>query len=150
MIKWVNRKFRLTRTTDFKRVRQHGRSYAHPLLVLIALRAEAGQRDDQPVALAAVQPADPTTQSLPLTRFAVTAGRSVGNAVQRNRARRRLREAVRLQLRSIKSGWDVIVIARRPCNEASFSEIQSAFSLLLQRAKLYQANCFPNEQPPSS
>ena len=38
----MQRKFRLTRFEDFKRVRRDGKSYAHPLVVLIV------QNNDQP------------------------------------------------------------------------------------------------------
>lgn len=47
-------------------------------------------------------------------RVAVSAPRSVGSAVQRNRARRRLREAVRAELRPRASapGTDLLIVAR--------------------------------------
>jgi ribonuclease P protein component len=109
----VKRRFRLTRSTDFQRVRQCGKSYAHPLLVLVVL---------------------PNLEEN--SRFGVTAGRSVGKAVQRNRAKRRLRAAVRVCLPMLHSGWDIIFIARRPILDASFKQIQAAMSMLLRRADL--------------
>jgi ribonuclease P protein component len=111
----VKRKFRLTRSTDFKRVRRFGKSYAHPLIVLVALPNEQG-----------------------ITRFAVSAGRSVGNAVQRNRAKRLIREALRPLLPAISPGWNVILLSRRPMAEASFQNVQSALMDLLQRAYLLE------------
>lgn len=109
----MKRRFRLTESTDFKRVRRMGNSYAHPLIVLIALPNEKER-----------------------TRFAVVAGRSVGKAVQRNRAKRLLREALRPLLPSIIPGWDVILISRQPMATATFHDIQYALQTLLDRAKL--------------
>lgn len=109
----VNRRFRLTRSADVKRVRTNGRSYSHPLLVLVA-----------------------APNDLQASRFAVAAGRSVGSAVQRNRAKRRLREAVRQQIHQIRPGWDVLLIARRPITQAEFSQLQAALQALLARANL--------------
>jgi ribonuclease P protein component len=109
----VRRKFRLSRSTDFQRVRRFGKSYAHPLLVLVKLPNE-----------------------LDTSRFGVAAGRSVGSAVRRNRAKRLLREALRASLASIQNGWDLVVIARRPMADATFQEIQSALNQLLSRAHL--------------
>jgi ribonuclease P protein component len=110
----VNRNFRLTQSTDFKRVRRSGKSYAHPLFVLIVLPAEGET-----------------------TRVGVSAGRTVGMAVQRNRAKRLLREAIRPILPKIKPGWKILLIARRPILEANFTEIQACLIQLFTRADLF-------------
>lgn len=109
----MNRKFRLTNTTDFKRVRQSGKSYAHPLLVLVKQSNE-----------------------LVITRVAVSAGRSVGNAVQRNRAKRLIREVTRAIIPSITPGWDLILLARQSISKATYRQVRVALLSLLQRAKL--------------
>lgn len=69
-------------------------------------------------------------------RFGITAGRSVGGAVQRNRAKRLLRSGVQPLIQQVNPGWKAILIARRPILEAPFCEIQSAIRMLLQRARL--------------
>jgi ribonuclease P protein component len=112
----VNRKFRLASSADFKRVRRYGKSFAHPLVVLIAL-----------------------PNDLELTRFAVAAGRSVGNAVDRNRAKRLIRAALHPLIPSIKPGWDIVCIARRPLPGVKCQDVQSALTGLLQRAHLIGA-----------
>ena len=109
----MNRKFRLTNTTDFKRVRQSGKSYAHQLLVLVKQSNE-----------------------LVITRVAVSAGRSVGNAVQRNRAKRLIREVTRAIIPSITPGWDLILLARQSIPKATYRQVRVALLSLLQRAKL--------------
>jgi ribonuclease P protein component len=109
----VKRNFRLTRSTDFKRVRNAGKSYAHPLVVLVA---------------------SPSTEET--LKVGVTAGRSVGGAVERNRAKRLLREAMRLLIPGVRTGWDLILIARKPLANASFDQVQTTLLQLMQRAKL--------------
>jgi ribonuclease P protein component len=109
----VNRRFRLTKSNDIKRVRQLGKSYAHPLIVLIALQ---NQRDT--------------------SRFAVIAGRSAGNAVKRNRVKRWIREAVRPLIPDIEPGWDIVIVARRPIADANFQNSRKALLTLLNRAQL--------------
>ena len=111
----MQRRFRLTRSTDFKRVRNYGKSFAHPLLVLISLVSE-----DEGL------------------RVGVAAGRAVGGAVQRNRAKRLLREAMRPEIPSLATGRDLVLIARQALLQAEFSEIQKAVKGLLQRASIYQ------------
>ena len=106
-------KFRLTRSEDFKRVRRIGKSYAHPLVVLVAQSTELKQ-----------------------IRVGVAAGKTTGTAVHRNRAKRLLREAMRSLLPSLVSGWDLILIARPALTSASLADTQEALTNLLQRAKI--------------
>ncbi len=109
----MQRRFRLTGSNDIKRVRRFGKSYAHPLIVLIAKQNERA-----------------------ITRIAVATGRSVGNAVQRNRAKRLIREAVRPLYPRIAPGWDVLLLARQPMAGAAWDQTRDAVHELLQRARL--------------
>jgi ribonuclease P protein component len=112
----VQRKFRLSRSEDFKRVRRFGKSYAHPLVVLIALENE---ESDQP-----------------RIRVGVAAGRTVGTAVTRNRAKRLLREVMRPLIPNIASNLDLILIARTGLASATLEETRQAIEILLKRAKI--------------
>lgn len=115
----MQRKFRLTRSTDFKRVRRTGKSFAHPFVVLVIQASEASR-----------------------VRVGVTAGRSVGGAVQRNRAKRLLREAIRPLLPQLTPGWDLILIARPALASSTLQEIHQALKSLLHRAHIIS---LPNE-----
>lgn len=109
----MNRKHRLTSSTDFKRVRRTGQSYAHPFLVLVAAPNDLGN-----------------------TRFGFTAGRAVGGAVQRNRAKRRMRAALQQLFDSIQPGWDIILIARPKILDAPWQQLVRSLGQLLKRAEL--------------
>ena len=61
---------------------------------------------------------------------------SRGNAVVRNRTRRRLREALRPVYPLVKDGFIIVLVARQAAVEASFAEIESDLRLLLNRAAL--------------
>ena len=71
-------------------------------------------------------------------RIGVVAGRVVGKAVQRNRAKRLLRQAIQPYLRLIPPGWDIILIARRPLAEATIQRVQATLATLLRRSELLQ------------
>jgi ribonuclease P protein component len=45
-------------------------------------------------------------------RLGLTAGKSVGNAVKRNRAKRLMRECYRLSKDKLKSSYDIVIVAR--------------------------------------
>ena len=94
-----------------------GKSYAHPLVVLIALPNEDGAK-----------------------RIGVSAGRSVGNAVARNRVKRRMRAAMREWIPALPAGWDLVLLARRPLIDAEFAQIQAGLQALLRRAGLLVNN----------
>jgi len=118
----VHRQFRLSRSEDFKRVRRSGKSYAHPLVVLVAQASETKEH----------------------LKVGIAAGKTTGTAVHRNRAKRLLREAMRTLIPSIAirltqdnaSGWDLILIARPPLVTATLADTRSALMNVLRRAKL--------------
>ena len=59
-------------------------------------------------------------------RLGLTASRKVGNAVVRNRAKRRLREMVRLLLKEkTLSGFEIVLIAKTAAASADFAQMQS-------------------------
>ncbi|GAB4486079.1 MAG: hypothetical protein Fur0016_06190 [Anaerolineales bacterium] len=60
----------------------------------------------------------------------------MGGAVQRNRAKRVLRESVRPIFPTIPAGWDILLIARAPLLQAHFQDVKAAVHGLLRRAGL--------------
>ncbi|MGH2621120.1 MAG: ribonuclease P protein component [Anaerolineales bacterium] len=109
----MNRRSRLTSATDIKRVRRTGKSYAHPLVLLIA-----------------------SPNGGPASRIGVSASQSVGNAVKRNRAKRRMREALRMYFGTLHPGWDLILVARPGLDQVAWPELLEAVGGLLRRARL--------------
>lgn len=61
-------------------------------------------------------------------RLAVSAPRALGRAVARNRARRRLREAFRLEIAPLRAavGLDLLVVAREPIARAEHAKLRAA------------------------
>ncbi len=70
------------------------------------------------------------------SRFGVSAGKSVGNAVKRNRAKRLLRAAIQEFYSKIEPGWDIVLIARKPLVNATMDQAGSAMQTLLHRAHI--------------
>ena len=67
-------------------------------------------------------------------RFGFLAGKAVGSAVARNRAKRLLREAARGFEPEIGPDWDLLLIARRGLAAARQPAAQAALGSLLKRA----------------
>ena len=71
---------------------------------------------------------------LELSRYGFTVSRRVGNAVVRNRVKRLLREILRQK--PLKTGWDMVFIARIPAARANYAEQEESVGSLLHRAGL--------------
>jgi len=77
-----------------------------------------------------------TPNGLDISRYGFAVTKKVGKAVQRNRVKRLLREIMRLQ--SLKSGWDIVFIARSVAVNADYHELEQAVTRLLNRAQLLE------------
>ncbi len=75
---------------------------------------------------------------LPHSRFAYVASKKVGNSVQRNRARRLMREAYRTMNRRIAPGYDVIFVARNGIDQSKCDEVRKAIFGAIRAAGLFE------------
>lgn len=69
-------------------------------------------------------------------RVGVTAGRGLGGAVARNRAKRRLREALRRLEGHLSHQGDIVLVARPLAGTARFSEIVEELEALCRAGRL--------------
>ena len=74
--------------------------------------------------------------SEPGNRIGLITSRRVGNAVLRNRTRRRLREMIRLTRPRLKEGLWIVMIARRPAALAKYEAIEQEWLNLARRASI--------------
>ena len=97
---------RLRRRSEFLRVQDRGHKVTADCLLCLSL---------------------PNGRADGLTRLGLTVSTKVGNAVVRNRIRRRLRELFRVRKASLPKGLDMVFIARSSAAEADFARLTRAF-----------------------
>ena len=113
----MKKRSRLTRRSDFERLLRARSLYSGEAMVGFAAPGRG-----------------------PGTRVGVSTSRKIKGSVARNRARRRLREAVRLALVSEGStggeagiSFDIVLIARPPALSVSFTRLRSELGRFLAR-----------------
>ena len=83
---------------------------------------------------AAVKPASPASQLALRYRTGVTASKKVGNAVARNRAKRRMRALFsNLESDHVPFGTDFVLVARHSLVQAAWTELLVDFSIAAKR-----------------
>lgn len=106
---------RLRAERDFVHARAAGRAQRSALFTLTAApRAEPGP-----------------------SRFGFVVSKRVGNAVTRNRVKRRLRAIIQARLTSIAAGFDVIITAQPATATSAFADLAAAAEAALRRARLW-------------
>lgn len=108
--------------------------------------AEHGRRFRSPAFLVQVRDAAPEEQRESL-RIGLTASRKTGNAVKRNRIRRRLRAAAAEALRDqTQKPCDVVIVARAEVLGADFHALVADLSIAIDRAKPQKPQAKPRAQ----
>jgi ribonuclease P protein component len=109
---------RLSRSAEFERVYRQGRSHGSRYFVLHAFPREARQAEG--------------------ARLGVSVSRKVGGAVDRNRVKRLLREAFRVEAERLPLDLDVVIVARPDALELVEREgltgVRAAIAELIERA----------------
>ena len=105
----------LKKDSDFRRVYRHGKSVANRFLVMYTLPNKSENN-----------------------RVGISVSKKVGKANVRNKARRRIKESYRLNIDgNIKSGYDIVFIARIAIKDANYIDIEKAMKHLIKKANLF-------------
>ncbi len=105
----------LKKNKDFQYIYRKGKSYANKYLVMYVLENGTSQN-----------------------RLGISVSKKVGNSVERNRARRLMKENYRIWKGEIKEGYDMIFIARSTINGQKAFDVGKSMKRALHKAKMFQ------------
>ena len=110
----LDKENRLRKKRDFEAIFKKGRSFKESFLILKIVK-----------------------NSLEASRFGFIVSQKVSkNAVVRNKIRRRLSEAIRLNLKDIKKGIDAVLIALPSIKSKTYPEIKDMLAIIFKKAGL--------------
>ena len=125
---------RLLRHADFERVYKLGKRHFSASMTFFYLERSDRKPQDSQTKGHRIAKGVPGSSAL---RVGFTVGRTLGGAVERNRMKRRLREAVRLSSPAGSITADVVINPKKAMARADFadvvSEVRSAFAVMEQR-----------------
>lgn len=98
----------LKKNKDFQTVYNNGISYANKYLVMYVMENHTKKN-----------------------RLGISVSKKVGNSVVRHRTTRLIRESYRLNQDNLKTGYDMVVIARQTAKGQNYHTIESAFLHLI-------------------
>ncbi|WP_130805446.1 ribonuclease P protein component [Senegalia massiliensis] len=103
----------LKNNREFRRVYDKGKSLSNKYLVIFFIK-----------------------NGLEYNRVGFSVTKKIGNAVIRNRVKRLIKEAFRLNSEGINQGYDIIFLSRIRCNQATYVDVEKSILNLLKRSKL--------------
>ena len=103
--------YKLRKNTEFRLVYRRGKSYANKLLVLYVFNNKKNINEENEL----------------YNKVGISVSKKVGNSVVRHRTTRLIRESYRLNQDNLKTGYDMVVIARQTAKGKDCHTIESAF-----------------------
>lgn len=106
---------RLRKNYEFKYVYNNGKVFSNNLLVMYL-----------------------TENKSDYNKVGFSVSKKVGNSVERNKVRRRIKECYRLNSIDIKKGYNIVFVSRVRAKDASYKELEKAMIAIFKRSQILQ------------
>lgn len=112
---FMEKKFRLRKNCEFQHIYKVGKNYWNRNIILYKMKNNLNE-----------------------TRVGFTISKKIGNAVIRNKTKRRMREAYLRSICDLKSGYDLIFIPKKHIVDISFEELEKSIRHILKISGLLE------------
>ncbi len=127
------RKSRLRKHADYQRVYKESRKhFSSSMSYFFRRRGETAETSEE---------------ALDAARVGLTAGRVMGKAVERNRIKRRMREAVRMNISQLPSTVDVVLHPRKSVIDMEFSKLSAEVGRVFSAVSTQLEKRVPGDKP---
>lgn len=109
----MNKLARIKENREFRRAYKKGKSFVSPFVAVYISKNRYG-----------------------ITRLGITAGKKIGNAVCRNRAKRVIRAALRSLIDEIIPGYDFVIVARTRILSVKSTDVAVSLKKILRSAEI--------------
>lgn len=109
----LNKKFRISSTKEYNNIYNNGKKIQGRYIIAFCQK-----------------------NSNEYNRFGIVTSKKIGNAVARNRAKRRLRAIVNSSQHEISEGYNIVIIARYNIGNAAFENLKKDFFIIMRKAGL--------------
>lgn len=116
----MERDFRLRKNSDFTKVYKRGKAYWNKHFT-VSIKKNGTVK----------------------TRVGFSVSKKVGNAVERNKIKRKLREIIRLNRHSLEGGCDIVITPRKNTLEMEYKQIENSLMKLL--SNIHKKRALKNE-----
>jgi ribonuclease P protein component len=106
---------KLRKNYEFKYVYNNGKVYTNNLLVMYIAKNKSDYN-----------------------KVGFSVSKKVGNSVERNKVRRRIKECFRLNSFDIKKGYNIVFVSRVRAKDASYSELERAMISIFKKSQILQ------------
>lgn len=113
----MEKKYRIRKNTEFKKIYKSGKNYWNRNIILYCMKNDINE-----------------------TRAGFTISKKMGNAVTRNKIKRRMKEAYKRNFFDLKSGYDLIFIPKKHIVNISFGELENSIRHILKISGVLKRN----------
>lgn len=110
----IGKEFRIRESQQYNNIYQNGKKYLSKCLIVFVLKNDLG-----------------------INRFGIVTSKKVGNAIKRNKAKRRLTALVEENRLNLQQGYDFILVSRPLISKTDYSQLEKDFVSVMRKTGVW-------------